>query len=42
MALGLLLGVISIRLPGVGKFSLGLSGVLVVALILGRLAARAA
>jgi putative transport protein len=37
MALGLLLGAISIRLPGVGTFSLGLSGVLVVALVLGRL-----
>jgi putative transport protein len=37
LALGLLIGAISIRLPGVGSFSLGLSGVLVVALILGRL-----
>jgi putative transport protein len=37
MALGLLLGAISIRLPGIGTISLGLSGVLVVALILGRL-----
>jgi putative transport protein len=37
MALGLLLGAIRIRLPGVGTFSLGLSGVLVVALFLGRL-----
>jgi putative transport protein len=36
MALGLLLGAISIPLPGVGTVSLGLSGVLVVALILGR------
>jgi putative transport protein len=35
MALGLLLGAISISLPGLGRFSLGLSGVLIVALILG-------
>jgi putative transport protein len=37
MALGFLLGAMSIPLPGVGKLSLGLSGVLVVALILGKL-----
>ena len=35
MALGFLIGVISIPIPGVGRFSLGLSGVLIVALILG-------
>jgi len=35
MALGFLLGAVSIPLPGVGRFSLGLSGVLVVALVLG-------
>ncbi len=35
MALGFLLGAIRIPLPGVGTISLGLSGVLVVALILG-------
>lgn len=37
MALGFLLGAINLPLPGVGKISLGLSGVLIVALILGRL-----
>jgi len=37
MALGFLLGAIAIPLPGIGKISLGLSGVLIVALILGRL-----
>ena len=37
MALGLLLGAIQIPLPGIGKLALGLSGVLVVALILGHL-----
>jgi len=37
MALGFLLGAIAIPLPGIGKISLGLSGVLMVALILGRL-----
>jgi putative transport protein len=37
MALGVLLGAVSIRLPGIGTISLGLSGVLVVALVLGRL-----
>jgi putative transport protein len=35
MALGFLIGVINIPIPGVGRFSLGLSGVLVVALSLG-------
>jgi putative transport protein len=37
MALGLLLGAIQIPLPGLGKLALGLSGVLIVALILGNL-----
>jgi putative transport protein len=37
MALGFLLGAVSIPLPGIGKISLGLSGVLIVALILGKL-----
>jgi putative transport protein len=36
MALGFLLGSIPIPLPGVGKIALGLSGVLIVALILGK------
>jgi putative transport protein len=36
MALGFLLGAIPIPLPGVGKITLGLSGVLIVALILGQ------
>jgi putative transport protein len=35
MAFGFLLGAISIPLPGVGKISLGLSGVLILALFLG-------
>jgi putative transport protein len=35
MALGFLLGAIRIPLPGIGAISLGLSGVLIVALILG-------
>ena len=35
MALGFLLGAISIPLPGVGTVTLGLSGVLIVALVLG-------
>lgn len=35
MALGFLLGAIPIPLPGAGKISLGLSGVLIVALVLG-------
>jgi putative transport protein len=37
MALGVLLGAIRIPLPGIGTISLGLSGVLVVALVLGRM-----
>jgi len=37
MALGLLLGVIQIPLPGIGKLALGLAGVLIVALVLGNL-----
>jgi putative transport protein len=37
MALGLLLGAIQIPLPGIGKLSLGLAGVLLVALLLGKL-----
>lgn len=37
MALGFLLGAISFPLPGIGKLALGLSGVLIVALVLGRL-----
>ena len=37
MALGLLLGAIRIPLPGIGTLSVGLSGVLIVALILGNL-----
>jgi putative transport protein len=37
MALGVLLGAISIPLPGGGKLTLGLSGVLIVALVLGNL-----
>lgn len=36
MALGFVLGAINIPLPGVGKITLGLSGVLIVALILGK------
>ena len=36
MALGFLLGAIPIPLPGLGKITLGLSGVLIVALILGK------
>jgi putative transport protein len=36
MALGFLLGAIQFPLPGVGKLSVGLSGVLIVALILGQ------
>src|SRR5207237_4108398 len=35
MAMGFLLGAVSIPVPGVGTISLGLSGVLIVALILG-------
>src|SRR3954465_9095645 len=37
MALGFLVGAISIPLPGIGRIALGLSGVLIVALILGNL-----
>ncbi|RFU49396.1 aspartate:alanine exchanger family transporter [Paraburkholderia sp. DHOC27] len=37
MALGFLLGAVSVPLPGIGKISLGLSGVLIVALIFGKL-----
>ena len=37
MALGFLIGAIQIPLPGIGKIALGLSGVLIVALILGNL-----
>jgi putative transport protein len=37
MALGFLLGAVQIPLPGIGKLSVGLSGVLIVALILGNL-----
>ena len=37
MALGFLLGAIQIPLPGIGKIAVGLSGVLIVALILGNL-----
>ena len=37
MALGLLSGAISVPIPGVGKIALGLSGVLVTALVLGKL-----
>jgi putative transport protein len=37
MALGLLLGAIQLPVPGVGKLSLGLAGVLIVALVLGKL-----
>src|SRR5688572_767507 len=37
MALGFLLGALQFPLPGVGKLSIGLAGVLVVALVLGQL-----
>jgi len=37
MALGFLIGVIQIPLPGIGKLAVGLAGVLIVALILGKL-----
>ncbi|MDM0079497.1 TrkA C-terminal domain-containing protein [Variovorax sp. J31P179] len=37
MALGFLLGAINFPLPGVGKLALGLSGVLIVALVLGKM-----
>jgi len=37
MALGFLVGIIPISLPGIGKLALGLAGVLIVALVLGNL-----
>jgi putative transport protein len=37
MALGFLIGVISITMPGLGKVSFGLAGVLIAALVLGKL-----
>ena len=37
MALGLLVGAIKIPIPGVGKIAIGLAGVLLVALVLGKL-----
>jgi putative transport protein len=37
MALGFLLGAISVTLPGIGKISFGLAGVLIVGLVLGKL-----
>jgi putative transport protein len=37
MALGFLIGAIQLPLPGIGKISVGLSGVLIMALVLGRL-----
>ena len=37
MALGFLIGAIQLPLPGIGKISMGLSGVLIMALILGKL-----
>jgi putative transport protein len=37
MALGFLLGAISVTLPGIGKVSLGLAGVLIAGLVLGKL-----
>jgi putative transport protein len=37
MALGFIIGAIQIPLPGIGKLAIGLSGVLIVALILGNL-----
>jgi putative transport protein len=37
MALGFLVGAISVTMPGIGKISLGLSGVLIAALVLGKL-----
>jgi putative transport protein len=37
MALGFLLGAVAIPLPGIGKLSIGLAGVLTVALVLGKL-----
>jgi putative transport protein len=37
MALGFLIGAIQLPLPGIGKISVGLSGILIMALILGKL-----
>ena len=37
MALGFLLGAISVKIPGLGKVSLGIAGVLLMALVLGKL-----
>ncbi len=37
MALGFLIGAIQLPLPGIGKISVGLSGVLIMALVLGKL-----
>jgi putative transport protein len=37
MAIGFLLGAISVTLPGIGKVSLGLAGVLIAGLVLGKL-----
>jgi putative transport protein len=37
MALGFLIGAIQLPLPGIGKLSIGLAGVLIVALVLGKL-----
>jgi putative transport protein len=37
MALGFLIGAIQLPLPGIGKLSVGLAGVLIMALILGKL-----
>ena len=37
MALGFLIGAIQLPLPGIGKISIGLSGILIMALILGKL-----
>jgi putative transport protein len=37
MALGFLIGVLSVTIPGMGKLSFGLAGVLIAALILGKL-----
>jgi putative transport protein len=37
MALGFLIGVVSVTMPGLGKISFGLAGVLIAALVLGKL-----
>jgi putative transport protein len=37
MALGFLIGLISVKMPGLGKVSFGLAGVLIAALVLGKL-----